>query len=134
MFYRTESLVILREIDYFQEMKNKIYVTIKDNGLNLIPIKSLLAVESDDHYTAIYYTSDDKIGKLYAWIRLEEWEKILPKEFVKLSRFQIINTSRVLKAHEDIISFEGGLNFKIKSKVGLKFFYFTLSIALKPLK
>ena len=110
---------------------NKIYITIKDSGLRAIPIKSILALESDDHYVNIHYFVGSKVEKTFAYGRIGEITKILPPYFIKIGQSQVINTSKVLQTIESQIEFVGGLKLPMKSKSARKFFYSQLSFIIK---
>ena len=90
-----------------------------------------MALESDDHYTNIYYFVNSKVEKVFAYGRIGEIAKILPSEFVKIGQSQIINTTKVIQTVESQIEFIGGLKLPMKSKSTRKFFYSQLSFIVK---
>ena len=110
---------------------NKIYLAIKDNGMRAIPLSSILTIEAEDHYVSIYYVCDGKVENLFAYAKIGELGRILPKEFVRVGRSQIINTKEVLSADGEILRFTGSLSLQLKTHAALRFFYNELTLIVK---
>ena len=110
---------------------NKIYLTIKDNEMKAIPLSSILTIEAEDHYVSIYYKYEGKIKSLFAYAKISDFARILPGEFVRVGRSQIINTGQVLCADGDTVKFANAHSLRLKTRTAVRFFFNELSLAVK---
>lgn len=99
--------------------------------MKAIPLSSILSIEAEDHYVSIHYNYDGKVENLFAYAKIGDLERILPKEFVRVGRSQIINTRQVLRADGDILRFVNAHSLRLKTRTAVRFFFNELSLAVK---
>ena len=99
--------------------------------MKAIPLSSILSIEAEDHYVSIYYKYEGKIKNLFAYAKISDFARILPEEFVRVGRSQIINTRQVLCADGDTVRFANAHSLRLKTKTAVRFFFNELSLAVK---
>ena len=98
-------------------MKNRIeFIHVYDKEDMLVPIGNVLAIEASGHYSRIFFKNIEHIGSLSPRTSFNKLTKEIPDYFLKISRFQIINTNEVTLLTANRIKFKNGLEIRLKGK------------------
>ncbi len=82
----------------------------------LVPVRNILLIETSGHYTRIFFKERIRTGSVSPRESLRRLETHLPEYFLRISRFQIINTNEIVYITSDILFFTGNLQIPLKGK------------------
>ena len=105
----------------------KPFITIYDQVMKMIRFDHIFILESSKEYVNIvcFYLNRKRLFSQLKTIK--SFQSLLPENFIRISRFQIVNVSKIELIENNRIFFENGVEMTIKGRSGLRYVYRHLS-------
>mgnify|MGYP001515480083 CR=1 FL=1 len=112
----------------------KSFITIYDQGMKMIRFDHIFILESSKEYVNIvcFYLNRKHLFSQLKTIK--SYQSLLPENFIRISRFQIININKSELIDNNRIFFENGVETEIKGRSGLRYVYQHLSEGTQKIK
>lgn len=100
----------------------------------MIQSDHIFILESSKEYVNItcFYSKRQHLFSQQKTIKF--FQSLLPENFIRISRFQIVNIDKIERIENNRIFFENGVEMEIKGRSGIRYVYHHLSAGTQKIK